>query len=76
MFGSGKHLVAARVLASMHTLSLFCFADAVGGGSVGDRNRNFQGSTGLTHGDNSCGDWVFYCIEEDIDSCDVVLLTC
>lgn len=56
MFGSGKHLVTARVLASMHTLSLLCFADAVGGGSVGDRKGNFQGSTGPTHGDRSCGD--------------------
>lgn len=58
MFSSGKHLFAARILAGMHTLSLLCFADAVGGGSVGDGKGNVQGCTGPTHGDGSCGGWV------------------
>lgn len=37
-----KYLVATGVLAGVDTLALLCFADAVGGGSVGDGHRNLS----------------------------------
>lgn len=45
----GTNLVAAGVFASMHTLSLLRFADAMRSWSVGDRERDLRLSSASTH---------------------------
>lgn len=40
MFGSGKDLGAAGILTRMDPFALLCLADAMGGGGVGDGERD------------------------------------
>lgn len=50
MFGARENLLASWIFTGVDALPFLCFADAMGGGSVGDWERNLRGGSGSRHG--------------------------
>jgi hypothetical protein len=51
------NLGASGELAGMYALALLCFADAMGGWSIGNGERDLRGGTGPTHGSGRMCMW-------------------
>lgn len=50
VFGARENLLASWIFTGVDALPFLCFADAMGGGSVGDWKRNLRGGSGSRHG--------------------------